>query len=290
MITCPGVTKSRIRFHYDIISPFYRLMWGRHIHHGLWDEADERFELPTHAAQLRLTETLADAVGVNSRDTVLDVGCGLGGSAIHLAKTRGCRVTGVTLSGVQRMYASLAARRHGVRRRVTFLHEDAERMVFDAGSFNVVWSIECTEHLFDKPAFFRKVGKWLRPEGRLAICAWVAGEEPLGDEQRRTVANVCHGMFCPSLGTASDYEGWFRDAGLAEFESRDWTARVAKTWDICRDRVRRTGVAKLAPLFGRDAKLFASHIDTMIEAYASGAMQYVAFTAVKPTAGTAERE
>lgn len=290
MISHSGVTKSRIRFHYDLISPFYRLMWGRHIHHGLWDEADERFELPTGAAQVRLTETLADAVGVHSRDAVLDVGCGLGGSAIHLAKTRGCRVTGVTLSGVQRMYASLAARRHDVRRRVTFLHEDAERMVFDAGSFSVVWSIECTEHLFDKPAFFREVGRWLRPEGRLAICAWVAGEEPLSDEQQRTVENVCHGMFCPSLGTASDYESWFRDAGLAEIESRDWTARVAKTWDVCRDRVRRTGTARLAPLFGRDAKLFVSHIDTMIEAYASGAMRYVAFTAAKPTAGTAEGE
>jgi tocopherol O-methyltransferase len=282
MITRPGVTKSAIRFHYDLISPFYRLMWGRHIHHGLWDEADERFELPTHAAQLRLTETLADASEVGSNDAVLDVGCGLGGSAVHLAKTRGCHVTGVTLSGVQRLYASLAARRHGVRRRVTFLREDAERMVFDAESFSVVWSIECTEHLFDKPAFFREVGKWLRPEGRLAICAWVAGEEPLSNEQRQTVENVCHGMFCPSLGSASDYEGWFRDAGLVEIEGRDWSARVANTWDICRDRVRRTGTAKIAPLFGPGTNRFVSHIDTMIKAYASGAMRYVAFTAVKP--------
>lgn len=281
MITHASVTKSQIRFHYDLISPFYRLMWGRHIHHGLWDASDERFELPTHAAQVRLTETLADGVGINAKDAVLDVGCGLGGSAIHLARTRGCRVTGVTLSGVQRAYASLAARRHGVRRRVTFLREDAERMVFDAGSFSVVWSIECTEHLFDKPAFFREVGRWLRPRGRLAICAWVAGEEPLSDEQRRTIENVCHGMFCPSLGTASDYKGWFRDAGLTEIESHDWTARVAKTWDICRQRVRRTGTATFAPLFGRDATLFVSHIDTMIEAYASGAMRYAAFTAVK---------
>jgi tocopherol O-methyltransferase len=88
-------------------------------------------------------------------------------------------------------------------------------------------------------------------------------------------------MFCPSLGSASDYEGWFRDAGLTEIDSHDWSARVAKTWDICRDRVRRTGTGKIAPLFGRDAKLFVSHIDTMIDAYASGAMRYVEFTAGK---------
>ncbi len=282
MISHPGVTKTSIRRHYDLLSPFYRLLWGRHIHHGLWDETDANFESPPEAAQLRLTETLADAVGVDASDRLLDVGCGLGGSSIHLAKTRGCRVTGVTLSGVQRAYASLAARANGVRGRTTFLRADVERMVFDRESFDVVWSVECTEHLFDKATFFREASLWLRPEGRLAICAWVAGEEPLSDEQRRIAGEVCEGMFCPSLGSASDYEIWFRDAGLTDVVSRDWTSRVAETWRICLDRVHRSGTARLAPLLGRDARLFLSRFETMIAAYDSGAMRYVAFTAKKP--------
>lgn len=282
MISQPGVTKSSIRLHYDLLSPFYRLLWGRHIHHGLWDQEDVKFHLPPDAAQLRLTETLADAAGIGLGDAILDVGCGLGGSAIHLAKTRGCRMTGVTLSGVQRAYASLASRANGVRKRTTFLHADVERIVFDPSSFDVLWSVECTEHLFDKPGFFREAARWLKPGGRLAICAWVAGEEPLSDEQRRIAEEVCHGMFCPSLGTTSDYEKWFRDAGLVDIVSRDWTQRVAETWRICLDRVHRSGTARLAPLLGRDAELFLSRFETMIAAYDSGAMRYVAFTASKP--------
>ncbi|HEX6986457.1 MAG TPA: methyltransferase domain-containing protein [Planctomycetaceae bacterium] len=281
MITHPEVTKSSIRRHYDLLSPFYRLLWGRHIHHGLWDETDGRFALPPAAAQLRLTEALADAAGVTAGDDVLDVGCGLGGSAIHLAKTRGCRVTGVTLSGTQRLWASLASQRHGVADRTRFLRADAETVAFEPAGFDVLWSVECTEHLFDKPRFFRSAATWLKPGGRLAVCAWLAGDEPLTDDQRRTVERVCEGMFCPSLGAAADYETWFRDTGLTDVETRDWTARVARTWEICLDRVRRTGAGRLAPLFGRDAKLFVSRFETMITAYRTGAMRYAAFTARK---------
>lgn len=282
MISHPGVTKSSIRRHYDLLSPFYRLLWGRHIHHGLWDDGDGRFELPAAAAQVRLTETLADAAGTRGGESVLDIGCGLGGSAVHLAKTRDCRVTGVTISGVQRLWAAMAARRYGVSSRTRFLKADAERVAFDPASFDVLWSVECTEHLFDKPAFFRTAAGWLRPGGRVAICAWLAGDEPLSDEQRRLVEAVCEGMFCPSLGTAGDYESWLRDAGLVEIEVRDWTARVARTWEICLDRVRRSGTGRLAPLLGRDATLFVSRFETMIAAYRTGAMRYGAITARKP--------
>jgi len=49
MIAYPSVTKRSIRFHYDLSTLFYRLMWGRHIHHGLW-EANEFHQRGTAAA------------------------------------------------------------------------------------------------------------------------------------------------------------------------------------------------------------------------------------------------
>ena len=42
MISAPAtmvaVEKSAIRSHDDLATPFDRLLWGPHIHHGLWTE------------------------------------------------------------------------------------------------------------------------------------------------------------------------------------------------------------------------------------------------------------
>src|SRR5262249_31119668 len=147
----PSVRKDVIRWHYDLATPFYRLLWGRHIHHGLWDTT----ESPS-VAQQKLTETLAAAARIEGGERVVDLGCGMGGSSIFLAKHRGCRVTGVTLSPVQRSWAACAAAWQGVARTTEFRCVDAEQAVFEPGSIDVLWSVECTEHLFDKPEFFRR--------------------------------------------------------------------------------------------------------------------------------------
>ena len=105
MIETTSVAQRAIRSHYDLATPFYRLFWGPHIHHGLWSEEDAARREPQvspRAAQEQLTDTLAELAEINRGQRVLDVGCGMGGSAIRLAQARDCRVTGITLSGVQR--------------------------------------------------------------------------------------------------------------------------------------------------------------------------------------------
>ncbi len=277
MISCPTVSKHRIRFHYDVGSLFYRLLWGRHIHHGLW-EADES----PAVAQLRLTETLAREARIGRAARVLDVGCGLGGSSIYLARTLDCRVTGITLSALQRHWATWSAWRRGVGRRTEFRRSDAEEIELPAESFDVVWSIEATEHLFDKPRFFRRAHDWLASGGRVAICAWLAGDDLASDAARRQVYDVCEGFYCPSLGSRQDYQTWIGQAGLVGDVYHDWTDRVVRTWEICARRVSWTGTRWLAPLLDRTAGKFLQRFETILQAYRTGAMRYGCFVAHKP--------
>jgi tocopherol O-methyltransferase len=130
----------------------------------------------------------------------------MGGSTIELASRFGCQATGLTLSRVQRIWATVSAKIQGVGERTRFRCADADKVQLPPRSFDVVWNVECSEHLFDKPAFFRRVAAWLKPGGRLALCAWLAGEGP-GHE--RQVLDVCRYFLCPSLGTADDYLSWF---------------------------------------------------------------------------------
>jgi len=277
MISCSTVSKNEIRFHYDLATVFYRLFWGRHIHHGLWDAQE-----PARVAAQRLTDTLAAEARIAKGDTMVDIGCGMGGSSIHVACEFGCRVTGVTISPLQRLWARTAARWHGVAGNTTFLCADAEQVAFDDASFDIVWSVECTEHLFDKPAFFRRAAQWLRPGGRMAICAWLAGDAPLDEGATRQVYDVCEGFLCPSLGTRDDYAGWMTDAGLTLERDFDWTSRVTRTWELCDERVRRSGVRWLARLIDRNTVLFLDRFQTILNAYQTGAMKYGCFVASKP--------
>jgi tocopherol O-methyltransferase len=276
MIEFPSVQKHVIRNHYDISTLFYRLLWGPHIHHGYW-EGDE----PSHVAQVHLTENLANLANIQSGSVVYDIGCGMGGSSQWLAKNRACFVTGVTLSPVQRIWAASSARLNRVSPCPTFLCEDAEKVELGAATADFIWSIECTEHLFDKAAFFKKAASWLKPGGRFALCAWLAKEDPVSAAEREQVEQVCAGMFCPSLGNQSDYVNWFNDAGMQIVESGIWTRQVERTWEICKARVERTGVRHLARLLGKNHTLFLNHFDAILNAYKSGAMEYGFFVAEK---------
>lgn len=291
MITAPNMppmdlgAKASIRSHYDLGTLFYRLLWGPHIHHGLWSAEDavrERPHASPLAAQEALTDALASLANIERGQHVLDVGCGMGGSSIRLARQRHCEVTGITLSGVQRRWASMAAWRNGVTNAVRFRQADAERVTFEAASFDVVWSIECTEHLFDKAAFFRRAAGWLRPGGRIAICAWLAAEDADRPGPREQVEAVCDSFLCPSLGSFSDYTGWMTAAGLLVEHTEDWTARVTRTWELCDERVRRFGLPWLARLIDGRQATFLDNFTTLLDAYRSGAMQYGCIVARRP--------
>lgn len=268
MIACSTVKQQQIRRHYDLGTLFYRILWGPHIHHGLWTHGESARD-----AQIHLTDTLAHEAGIQRTDHVLDVGCGMGGSAIHLAATIGCDVTGITLSPVQRAWAANAAWWQRRRDRTRFLCADAETIVFEPESFDVVWSVECTEHLFDKPGFFRRAASWLKPNGRVAICAWLA-DDTSTVEKTALVHTVCDAFLCPSLGRESEYVEWMSQAGLEIDRVYDWTDRVLQTWEICQRRVRRTGVRWLARCVDHDQVRFLNHFSTILAAYKSGAMKY----------------
>lgn len=276
MISCPAIEKDVIRRHYDVSTLFYRLLWGRHIHHGYW-EHDESPAL----AQDQLTDRLYTKAAITTGSRVVDIGCGMGGSSRRLAQQYGCHVTGVTISPFQREWANLAAMRYGLRRQTRFVRADAEQVEFAPGEFDTVWSIECTEHLFDKPAFLHRAAEWLKPGGVMAICAWLAGPN-LDEPKRQQVFDVCEGFFCPSLATSEEYASWMQDAGLVVEHVEDWTRQVDRTWEICRDRVKRFAIHRAAQWIDKGQVVFLDRFQTILDAYRSGAMQYGCFVARKP--------
>ena len=266
--------RSAIRDHYDELSFFYRAFWGDHIHHGYWEDN----EAPK-VAQEKLIARLAGRAGIPRGARVLDIGCGLGGSSLWLARYLDCSVLGITISPTQAAIAADRAHEEGLSNRARFLVLDANRLDLADSSFDVVWCIECSEHLETKTKFFQDCARVLRPGGRLALCAWLAGEGPGADPG--LVAEVCHGMLCPSLGSRSEHVRWMSDAGFEAIEAEDLTRRVEKTWELCEAILDEPQVQVLLPSVDEHTRDFLYSFGTMRRAYATGAMAYGMFTARK---------
>jgi tocopherol O-methyltransferase len=260
--------------HYDSLATLYRVFWGEHIHHGLWpaDGGTPR------TAQEQLVSHLASRAQVARGSRVLDVGCGYGASGRWLAAWLDCQVTGITISTRQARYARRLNRSRGLSERSAVLRGDAAALPFRSGAFDVVWVIECLEHLADKAGFVADVARLLRPGGRFALCSWQRGDA----DGERLLNEVCEAFLCPSLASQEQYRDWCGAAGLEVVHAEDLTPRVSPTWDIL---MRRTGRPWLAPLrlvLDGDARRFLDGFPAIAEAYRTRAMSYGLLIAERP--------
>lgn len=276
--------RRSIERHYDGLALLYRLFWGQHIHHGLWQA--ER--LRPRDAQLLLISYLARRAEVLPGEHVVDVGCGFGASGRWLIDHCGCRVTGLTVSEKQARYAqrSNGSREDGSG--MGIVRGDAADLPFDEAAFDVVWAVESLEHLVDKNRFVGDAARLLRPGGRFALCSWQRGEG-LDRDGERLLGEVCEAFLCPSLATAGEYRRWCDEAGLTVLLEENLTANVRATWDTLIRRVGRPWLVPLRAAVGGEIRRFVDGFASIAKAYDSGVMRYGLLVAAKPV-GASEPE
>jgi len=258
---------SAIREHYDSLAGLYLRHWGEHLHHGCFDRSRDPC-----AAQVRLVERLAERARLRRGSRVLDVGCGLGGSARWLAERLGCSVVGLTISPVQAALALRLTRERGLRH-VLFAVADAARLALRPGRFDAVWIIECSEHLADRAGFLAACAALLRPGRPLALCAWMATDDP-GPRDVTLLAGIERAMLCPALGSQREYLAWLAAAGLRVRVCEDLSADVLPTWDHCEAAMGAPSMRAWLAFQPPAVRRFVASFGRMREALAGGAMRY----------------
>lgn len=271
-----SATPFDVSVHYDALDPFYRELWGEHLHHGLWERGDESAEEAVVALALRV----AQAARIAKDSVVCDVGSGYGATARMLARTHGANVTGYTLSVVQHEYA----RSHDAGdERLRHVLGDWLEIRAEPASLDAVIAIESTAHMADKAAFFAKAASELKPGGRVVVCAWLASAAARPWERKWLLEPICVEGRLPSLGTSAEYEGWIRAAGLELETSEDLSEGVRQTWAVCVRRLAARLLTRSAWAFALDHRnrdrVFALTVPRIRLAYATGCMRYGFFVA-----------
>ncbi len=170
-----------------------------------------------HPGGLALTQYLGKAMGLGPYDRVLDVACGRGVSAIHLAHQFGCHVTGLDYGRENIAAAEAQAADQGIAHLTTFRQGDAEGLPFGDGVFDAVIS-ECSFCTFpDKATAAAEMARVLRPGGRLGLTDMTASG-PLPDD----IVSLLAWVACVAgAAPPEDYVAALRGAGLADFAVED---------------------------------------------------------------------
>ena len=271
--------KHKVIEHYDVVSPYYRSLWGEHLHHGYWIRGDESKEM----AQLQLIEHLARLAKVKPGSDILDIGCGFGASSLYLAKKYNATVTGITISSVQVEMATKAAASEQLDAK--FLLMDAEAMHFPK-QFDLLWSVESISHYQRREEFFASAAKLLKPGGLFAITDWFKKENLTRAETRKFIAPIEKGMLV-ELQIMDDYQHFLASNGLQILHRDILNKNCAKTWDLCLDIIRDKSFWALAAKYGAAFISYLKAFQAMRAGFASGNFVYGLYVACAPSSASA---
>ena len=174
---------KNISHHYDLGNDFYSLWLDDTMTYSsaLFNTGQESLE----NAQIAKYASMIDQMGVKPGDHVLEIGCGWGGFAEYAAKERGLKVTGLTISKEQLLYAQKRMKNKGLEDKVDLKLQDYRD---EKGVYDGVASIEMFEAVGEKywPIYFETIKHCLKP-GRQATLQIITVHDARWDVYRKSV-------------------------------------------------------------------------------------------------------
>jgi cyclopropane fatty-acyl-phospholipid synthase-like methyltransferase len=218
----------------------------------VYDRTYGRFSGAVQAAIRR--ETFGEDIGQNSWLTVdeyhtflawlelhadhhaLDVACGAGGPTLFLARTVGCRVTGIDISENGIATATQMAVDAGLHSRVHFQVADVqEPLPFSPGTFHAIVCIDAIHHFSDRLQVLKDWFRVLQPGARLLYTDGAVVTGPISSEEIAMKSVLGLTVFVPPGAN----ETLLEHAGFRVVRCEDVTenaAWVSERWHASRQR------------------------------------------------------
>lgn len=155
-------SRRNIGAHYDLGNEFYQLFLDSTMAYsaGIFGSSNTTM----HEASCAKFDRICQKLALGPKDSLIEIGTGWGGFAIHAASHYGCRVTTTTISSEQHRYACDWVEREGLSDRIEVLFQDYRKL---EGKYDKLVSIEMIEavghdHLSE---YFQVCRKLLKDDG-----------------------------------------------------------------------------------------------------------------------------
>ena len=231
-----------------------------------------------HIGGRQATMDFMDQLSLRDTDSVLDIGCGIGGAARFVADHYGAKVTGIDLTKEFVETGEEICRWLGLDDRVSLQQGSALNLPFEPSSFHHAYMMHVGMNIADKGSLARQIARVVKPGGTFGVfdVMRTGDEELLYPVPWATIADTS------VMETADDYSDYLKAAGFT-------IVGVRNRKDIALDfykKLRATAVASnqvpplgLHILMGQSAP---TKVKNMLENVSRGRIAPVEILAKKP--------
>lgn len=204
--------------YYDLVTDFYEIGWGKCFHYAPQAKGE------TYAQAIyRYEMALAKALDLKPGMKVLDVGCGVGGPMINIAKATGCDITGITICDYQISKGKKYVEKEGLSDRCHFVHGDFMGTQLPSESFDAIFALETTCHATDKTTCFKEMYRLLKPGQLFGGYEWcVTPKYDKNDPRhRQIIEDIEHGTQTQKTASFQEVNQALINAGFELVDGRD---------------------------------------------------------------------
>jgi len=209
--------------YYDLVTDFYEYGWGQSFHFA------PRVKGESFAASLaRHEHQIALRLGLRPGMTAVDLGCGIGGPLIEIARFSGAKIVGVNNNEYQLKRAAKMTEAENLSHLADYLKCDFMQVDAPDASFDAAYAIETTCCAPDKVGVYGEVFRLLKPGGCFAAYEWCLTHrfDDGNPEHQRLKSDMEYGSGVQDIARPHEIDEALRAVGFDLLEARDLDAEA----------------------------------------------------------------